>query len=532
MSSSGMSSNGPAVPNLQVVWFKRDLRTTDHRPLAEAARRGPVLPLYMVEPDQVTAEDRSAAHWAFVRESLQALRRRLAELGQPLVVRTGRARALLERLYRATGGFTLWAHQETGPERTYARDRAVRAWAAERGIPFYEPRQNGVVRGPHDRDEWSEQWEALMGRDVIPEPPALRPVPVRPGRIPTRAELGLRPGPAHRPGPDPQAGGTAAARDVLASFLTERGRHYPAEMSSPRTAFASCSRLSPHLAWGTISIRETLARICERREALEAVPPGPRRDWQRSIDAFASRLRWHDHFTQKLEDAPRIEHESFVPAFDRLREDDHDPARQQAWAAGRTGYPLVDACMRALRATGYLNFRMRALLVSFASYDLWLDWRRFHPVLARRWVDYQPGIHFPQLQMQSATTGINTVRVYNPTKQAREQDPDGAFIRRWVPELEGVPTAYVHVPWLMPSRVQDRAGCRIGEGGDYPAPRVDHAAAAKRARDAIYDLRKRPDVQSRADAVLQQHGSRRRGRRSASTETDDTPAVKQASLDL
>ena len=504
----------PRIPNLQVVWFKRDLRVTDHAPLARAAARGPVLPLYIAEPTVVRASDFSAAHWAFLRECLQELRRALAGRGQPLVIRRGEAVDVFQRLYEATGAFELWAHQETGARHTFDRDRAVRQWAMERGIPVHELRQNGVVRGSHDRDDWSAQWEAWMREPVPPTPEALSPVPVRPGPIPTRAELGLTPGAFE----SLQTGGEEAAHRTLDSFLTRRGRQYPRQMSSPLTAFESCSRLSPHLAWGTISLRQVQRAIDRRRDKVGALPPTERSDWQRSLSSLESRLRWHDHFTQKLEDEPRIEHESFIPAFDRLREDAHDPEREAAWAAGETGYPLVDACMRALTATGYLNFRMRALLVAFASYDLWLDWRQFHDVLARRWIDYQPGIHYPQLQMQSGTTGINTVRIYNPTKQAREQDPDGTFLRRWLPALQGVPDAYVHTPWLMPANVQRTAGCQIGT--DYPAPLVNHDQAAKRARTEIYGLRERPDVQARAQAVLDEHGSRRRRRSGSSGEAD------------
>ena len=536
--SPSAAPRSPRIPDLQVVWFKRDLRVYDHVPLAEAARRGPVLPLYIAEPSVVRADDFSAAHWQFIRESLQELRRRLAERGQPLVVRRGEAVDVFQRLYEATGPFHLWAHQETGNAITYDRDRAVRRWANERGIPFREPRQNGIVRGPHDRDEWSRQWEDWAEKPVTPAPDALKPVPVRPGSIPTRAELGLPPG-----GFDTlQTGGERAAHESLTSFLEQRGRRYTREMSSPVTAFDSCSRLSPHLAWGTITLRVVQRAVDRRRDAIRSLPDAERTDWGRALSSLESRLRWHDHFMQKLEDAPRIEHESFIPAFDELRADAHDAEREAAWAAGRTGYPLVDACMRALTATGYLNFRMRALLVSFASYDLWLDWRQFHDVLARRWVDYEPGIHFSQLQMQSGTTGINTVRVYNPTKQAREQDPDGRFIRSWVPALEDVPDAYIHTPWLMPANVQRSAGCRIGE--DYPAPLVNHDAAAKRARDEIYRLRKRPDVQARARQVVADHGSRRRrnrrssgnasGDRSAGTKKPDPPreAGSQKALDL
>lgn len=514
------------IPHLQVVWFKRDLRVHDHRPLVEAARRGPVLPLYIVEPAVIEAPDFSGAHWTFVRACLTELRDRLAERGQPLVVRRGEAVEVFQRLYRANDGpFVLWAHQETGTRLTFDRDRAVRAWAGERNVAVHEPRQNGVVRGPHDRDRWREQWEAFMAPSPLDPPEALRPVPVRPGPLPTRADLDLS-----LDGVETlQPGGEAAAHRTLRSFLRRRGRHYPSEMSSPQTAFRSCSRLSPHLAWGTLSLRTVYHRIQERRDAVRALPPGPARDWHKSLSSLESRLHWHDHFTQKLEDAPRIEHESFIPAFDALREDEHSDAREDAWAAGRTGYPLVDACMRALRATGYLNFRMRALLVSFAAYDLWLDWRQFHDVLARRWIDYVPGIHFSQLQMQSGTTGINAVRVYNPTKQAREQDPEGAFIRRWLPVLGDVPTPYLHEPWLMPRNVQRESGCTIGT--DYPAPIVHHEAAATRAKDRIFALRKDPTVQAQADQVLHTHGSRR-GARSAPTRSASPPHDAQQSLDL
>ena len=515
----------PRIPNLHVVWFKRDLRIRDHRPLVEAAQRGPVLPLYIVEPSLVAAPDCSAAHWHFIRECLEALRSALADRGQPLVVRQGEAVETFQHLYDANGAFTLWAHQETGTRLTFDRDRAVRAWADEHGIPFHEPRQQGVVRGPHDRDHWRDQWEAFMSKDPLPAPEALDPVPVRPGPLPTCADLDLSLDGVHTL----QDGGEAAAHRTLRSFLHRRGRHYPAEMSSPQTAFRSCSRLSPHLAWGTLSLRTVYHRVQDRRDAVRALPPGATKDWRKALSSLESRLHWHDHFTQKLEDAPRIEHESFIPAFDALREDDHDPAREAAWAAGQTGYPLVDACMRALRATGYLNFRMRALLVSFASYDLWLDWRQFHHVLARRWIDYVPGIHFPQLQMQSGTTGINAVRVYNPTKQAREQDPEGAFIRRWLPALGDVPVPYLHEPWLMPKNVQRESGCRIGT--DYPAPIVNHEAAAKRAKDRIFALRKDPAVQTEADEVLDQHGSRR-GSRSRASSSDASANGQQQSLDL
>jgi deoxyribodipyrimidine photo-lyase len=275
---------------------------------------------------------------------------------------------------------------------------------------------------------------------------------------------------------------------VLDDFLARRGRHYSGGISSPLSAPTSCSRLSPYLAFGAISMRTVWQASEARRREVQAalrVATSPRdraelKAWQRSLKAMQSRLHWHCHFMQKLEDEPAIEFHNMLRAADGLREAEVCPERLAAWQAGRTGHPLVDACLRSVVATGWLTFRMRALVVSFASYSLWLHWRPTGLFLARHFLDFEPGIHWSQLQMQSGTTGINTLRIYNPTKQALEQDPRGVFIRRWVPELAGVPPAYVHMPWTMPADVQRAAGCVIGR--DYPAPLVDHAAAVREAK--------------------------------------------------
>jgi deoxyribodipyrimidine photo-lyase len=178
------------------------------------------------------------------------------------------------------------------------------------------------------------------------------------------------------------------------------------------------------------------------------------------------------------------------------------------WQEGKTGYPMVDACMRAVRATGWLNFRMRAMVASFASYHLWLHWREPAVYLARHFLDFEPGIHFSQFQMQSGTTGINTIRIYSPAKQALEQDPKGVFIRRWVPELAGVPESWLSQPHLMPPEMQQRCGCVIG--ADYPAPIVDHQAAVAGARQRLGAARRRPNAAAEAKRVLGKHGSRKR----------------------
>jgi deoxyribodipyrimidine photo-lyase len=229
--------------------------------------------------------------------------------------------------------------------------------------------------------------------------------------------------------------------------------------------------------------------------------------WRRSLQAFQSRLHWHCHFMQKLEDEPELEFRCLQRSAEGLRDATPRADWLAAWREGLTGYPLVDACMRSVAATGWLTFRMRALVVSFASYTLWLPWRPTGLHLARLFLDFEPGIHWSQMQMQSGTTGINTLRIYNPVKQAREHDPAGAFIRRWLPELAAVPTAFIHEPGRMPAGVAAAAGVRIGI--DYPPPIVDHLAAVREAKARFAALRGSPVARTEAADVARRHGSRR-----------------------
>jgi deoxyribodipyrimidine photo-lyase len=166
---------------------------------------------------------------------------------------------------------------------------------------------------------------------------------------------------------------------------------------------------------------------------------------------------------------------------------------------------LIDACMRSLRATGWLNFRMRAMVMSFSSYHLWQDWHAPALHLARMFTDYEPGIHYPQVQMQSGTTGINAIRIYNPTKQSIDQDPEGQFIRKWVPELRQMETAYIHTPWKAP--------CQMGA---YPMPIVDEASARRAAADRLYGLRKNNAAHKAiANKIVTKHASRKQKPRKA-----------------
>ncbi len=477
-----------------LVWFKRDLRVADQSALAHAAALGPVLPLYIVEPDYWRLPDTSARQWGFTAECLAGLRDDLAALGAPLIVRTGEAVGVLETLCRAHKVGRIVSHEETGNLWTYARDRRVAAWARAAGIAWQEMPQSGVVRRLRSRDGWARLRDGYMLADPAGVP-ALQAVPgLEPGPIPTARALRL---PEDRC-PHREVGGRGQGVALLDSFLGARGEPYRAAMSSPVTGERACSRLSPHFALGTLSVREVVQAVAAR----QAERPGG--GWGPSLKSFQSRLAWRDHFMQKLEDQPSIETRCLHPATEALRPRDPDAARLAAWSAGETGLPFVDACMRYLAATGWLNFRMRSMVTAVASYHLWLDWRATGPVLARLFTDYEPGIHWPQVQMQSGTTGINTIRIYNPVKQGHDQDPTGAFTRRWLPELAEVPDAFLQEPWLWP-------GARGLLGRRYPAPVIDVAEAAREARDAVWGLRKSADFAHQAARVVQRHASRSDG---------------------
>lgn len=513
-------------PAAQVVWFKKDLRVADHQPLAAASRGGPVVCLFIHEPEWWATPECDGSHRIFQSECLVDLHASLRRRGVGLLQRHGNAVEVLERLASEIDIASLWSHEETGADWTYRRDLAVQAWCRARGISWREFRQDGVVRRLKNRNGWAERWQRTMHRALVEAPERLH------GPALANDPPALDCGNGDSEKPWAQRGGEGIAEATLDAFLNHRGADYRAAMSSPLEGWSACSRISPYLTWGCLSMATTVRLLEERIATLkEAALCGASVDrrWSASLRSFSSRLRWHCHFMQKLEDEPGIEFENMSRACDGLREEFTETAeaarRLEAWENGLTGYPMVDACMRCVKATGWLNFRMRAMLVSFASHHLWLHWRPTGVFLARHFLDFEPGIHFSQFQMQSATTGINTVRIYSPAKQALDQDPDGRFIKMWMPELEGVPASWLAEPHRMPVEQQFASGCRIGS--DYPPPIVDHATAYREARAKIAVLRRQPTAREEAKKVFLRHGSRKRSATRAAA-----PGAEQGVLDL
>ena len=490
-------------PKIIIVWFKRDLRIHDHAPLYEASKYGlPVLPLYVIEPDYWKQPFASRRHWHFIHDCLLELQQDCAALGQALVFRIGETLEILQQLADNYDIHAIHAHEESGNAWTYRRDKAIIKWCDQNAIKLHEYPCNGVVRRLKTRDDWSKLRNARMAQSLITTPQQLVPViNAQSDKLPAKDDSMFG-----EPVPGiTQVGGRQAAIETVTSFLQERGKEYLFRLSAPGPSEKYSSRLSPHLAWGTLSVREVVKFTQTRRKELS---DSEAKAWKRNLSAFSSRLSWRCHFIQKIEDQPCIEFQCMHSAYEGVREAEHNEEYFQAWMHGKTGYPLIDACMRNLIYEGWITFRMRAMLTSFASYNLWLDWRKTGAYLAQLFTDYEPGIHYSQLQMQSGVTGINTVRIYNPIKQSQEHSQDGEFIRKWVPELKNVSTTWIHEPWLMNITMQKNAHCVLGE--DYPYPIVDHLKAVKSAREKLSVARKKENFKNEAKQVYNKLGSRKR----------------------
>lgn len=472
--------------SLQVVWFKRDLRIVDHEALFRACSAGPTVCFYTIEPHYWALSNTSNRQWLFVRESLEDLAGQLAALGATLIVHQGNVLDALRSFKDEFGSFTLHSHVETGIGWTFERDKQVTAWCRANHCPWYEYAQNGVCRPIQARKAgFKAYWDLWAASPRFPVPEHATFVVSKSFQSSGLQSLAPDQWPLDvcsdsYPCTQRQTGGRKAGLAVFRDFLSNRGQAYSGSISSPLTAESGCSRLSPYLTYGCLSLKEIVQRTMVAQDKASSRP------WSKSLAAFAKRLHWHCYWIQAFESACHMEYEPLVPHMAQLNRP-YDQKRFDAWRTGHTGWPLVDACMRYLHHHGWINFRMRAMLVSAATHSLSLPWKPVADWLAQQFVDFEPGIHYSQIQMQSAMSGVTVLRMYNPVTQAMRLDPQGDFVRRWVPELANVSNFWIFEPWKMTPNLRQQAGWT--QAFSYPVPLVDFEVSHRETKAAITELR-------------------------------------------
>ncbi len=460
-----------------VVWFRRDLRLSDHPALAAAVAEGAqIVPLFVFAPYLLHHPETGSGRVQFMLGCLESLRNNLRVLGSRLICRVGEQSQIVPAFAREVGASAVYWNCDSERSWRTDTDNQVAAALGEMGIEarIFEAEALLKAGGPetYALKNFTPHWHRALSVPAAPRPLALPPIDERIADVPLRtlADLGLPPTDQEVP-----TAGEREAHQLLGEFLTTKAPHYIKSLSIAEAASRYTSRLGPHLKFGTISVRSIYQRLRTRKREVDS--------WQkRNLEGFEGRLFWRDHFAQKLRNLPRCENESYLQVFDAVpwsTRDDH----YEAWCTGHTGYPLVDASMRCLNRTGWLPFRLRALCATFHCIDLLLPWQRGALHFMQKLIDADVAIDHWQWQSHAGVSnrGRAWFRVYNPIDGVAKIDPDGSFIRRWVPELAGVNTEHLAAPWK--------------HGIAYWPPLVDHAEARRRALALLEPLKRRTPLE-------------------------------------
>ena len=466
---------------MDVIVLQRDLRLLDNPALYYGSKKENYCVVYVYDKNYWQSYGRSPRQLKFAVDCLKELNKNLKKLNSKVLIFEGSFEKLSIFLNKELPHSKI--HLNHCTDNLYHREdlkKFLNNFESE-AVAIYD--NFGLQLHQFDRDNWSNDWNKIMNKPLLGLPSNTNFANKLPLLSFEDFEQSLKINNSSLN--NIQKGGEKLASVLLNSFFEYRADGYSKKMSCPKEAETACSRLSPHIAFGSISIR----KIYQELNNVLVFSP-----YKKDLLSFKKRLHWHCHFVQKLHTEPELEFNSMHRMCDSLRTD-HNNEIIEKWIKGETGFPFLDACMKFLDKHGWINFRMRAMIMSFASYNMWQPWQKTSPLLAELFTDYEPGIHISQVQMQSGVTGINLPRIYSVPKQSMDQDPNSEWTKNILPQLDNIEPKFIHNAEL---------------NGAYIPQIVDLKTSAKFARDKIWGIRKSKEFKEEAKRVYLKHGSRRK----------------------
>lgn len=442
------------------VWHRDDLRVRDNKALSVASIDGEISPMFIFDPGFYNSSLVSDGRIDFMHESLDQLDKEYSDMGSSMSYLHGEPQDVIKYLFSEDILDKVYFNSTVTAGHARERDEKI---SSMQGVRVFS--DDAIVRVEESRDRWREQAQSYFEDKVLSKPEEPKTFEIESevtiDKIDDKYSVSSDMKRRHK-------GGCMEARDRLEDFV-ENISEYIGGISPPSKAEKRTSQLSPYIKFGCISPRQAY------KYAEDNADNG------RAKEMFTSRLFWNRHFTQKLQDNPNLRKQAVNPVFRGMNRSTHKEKYHEKWKDGLTGYPMVDASMRALNQTGWMNFRMRAMCSSFYTYILRCWWKEGADWFYKKLIDADPAINYAQWQMQSGLIGVHPLRIYNPMKQVRENDPDGEYIKKYVPELRDLPAKYLDQPEKTPLSVQEENGVIIGD--DYPYPVVDYEKRRDEARD-------------------------------------------------